>query len=159
MSTTINSIEISNLSYTELRTLMNNDPVQHLEEVPFGNFQLELDLHDDVFMAAEQTGYMRCYMAAVNGDYAGYVIVMASEMIHHVGVFQAVTDSFYIKPEYRGCGVFTAFLAHIEEELKAQGTRFFTLGMNPNMPHVEGMIKFVHDRGYMFTETLMTKEL
>ena len=159
MSTTINFIEINILSYQDLRALMNIDPVQHLEEVPFGNFKLELNTCDEVYTTAEQSGYCRCYVAFSDGNYAGYMIVMASEMMHHAGEIQAVTDSFYIKPAYRACGIFSALLAHIEGELKANGIRFLTLGMNPNMPHVEGMTEFVHTRGYMHTETLMTKEL
>ena len=159
MSTTINSIEISNLSYTELRTLMNKDPVHHLEEVPFGNFQLELDLCDEVYISSEELGYNRCYTASVNGAYAGYVVLMASEMIHHAGQMQAVTDSFYIKPEYRAGGIFAALLTHIENDLRANGIRFLTLALNYNMPHVDKIQKFVHDKDYVYTEILMTKEL
>ena len=48
MSTTINSIEVTSLKYTDLRQLVNKQPVNHLEEVPFGDFQLELDLVDEV---------------------------------------------------------------------------------------------------------------
>ena len=56
MSTNINSIEVTNLKYSELRTLMNNTPAQHLKEVPFGDFQLELDLVDEVYEYSEQVG-------------------------------------------------------------------------------------------------------
>ena len=159
MSTNINLIEISNLSYIDLITIVNKDPVHHLEEVPFGNFQLELDLCDEVYETSEYLGYTKCYTARVNGNYAGYIIRMASEMIHHANQLQAVTDSFYIRPEYRACGVFSALLTHVESDLKDNGIRFLTLGMNPNMPHAEGMTEFVQTRGYVHTETLMTKEL
>ncbi|MEE8208005.1 MAG: GNAT family N-acetyltransferase [Nitrosomonadaceae bacterium] len=159
MSRTINLIEINSLSYKELRTLMNNNPVSHLEEVPFGNFQLELDLVDEVYDYSEQAGYVRCYGAFADGEYAGYMLVMASEMVHHRDVMQAVTDSFYIKPAYRSAGVFRALLEYVEEDLNQHGVRFLTLGMNPNMPHVDKMIKYVHDKGYMYTETSLTKEL
>ena len=158
MSTTTNFIEVNILSYEELITLWNN-PAQHLEEVPFGNFQLKLDLCDEVYTGAEQAGYCRIYAAYVDSEYAGYMIVMATEMIHHAGEMQAVTDSFYINKEYRSSGVFSELLAYVETDLRDSGIRFLTIGINPNMPHVDKMQNFVHDKGYIHTELSMTKEL
>ena len=158
MSITINPIEITNLSFTSLRTIMNNQPAEHLEEVPFGDFKLELDLHEEVYIQAESTGHCRCYAAFVDNEYAGYMIVMASEMIHHKDIFQAVTDSFYIAPAYRKVGAFTALLYHVEDDLKQNNIRFFTIGMNPNMPEYEGMKAYIEQQ-YKHTEYLVTKEL
>ncbi len=159
MSTTINSIEITNLSYTKLRQIMNNQPAKHLEEVPFGDYQLELDLVDEVYDYSEKVGHCRCYAAFVDGDYAGYMIVMASEMIHHRGTTQAVTDSFYVAPAYRSSGTFIALLEHIEQDLKANSIRFLTLGLNPNMPHYSKLDLKLSKLGYLTTEISVTKEL
>lgn len=159
LSTTINSIEITNLSYTELRTIVNNQPAEHLEEVPFGNFQLELDLVDEVYDYAEQAGHCRCYAAFVDGDYAGYMVVMASEMIHHRDTIQAVTDSFYVAPSYRSTGVFKALLEYVESDLRSNGHRFLTVGLNPNMPNFIKMCGVMRKDGYQHTEYSVTKEL
>ena len=160
MSTTINSIEITNLSYTKLREIMHNTPAKHLEEVPFGDYQLELDLVDEVYDYSEQAGYTRCYAAFVNGTYAGNMVIMASEMIHHRGNIQAITDSFYIAPEYRGTGAFKALLKHVEDDLRDNGIRFLTVGLNPNMPHFDKMKRLmICNNDYMSTEYSVTKEL
>lgn len=152
-------IEVKSLPYEQLRQLMEDNPEQHLEEVPFGNFQLELDLCDDVYDYSEQAGYLRCYVVYSDGAYVGNIVVMASEMLHHIEQLQAVTDSFYIKPEYRGTGAFKALLTHVEDDLRDNKIRFLTLGMNPNMPHYESMLKFLQQEDYHHTEYLMTKEL
>ena len=159
MSTTINSIEVINLSYQSLITLMNNEPVQHLEEVPFGDFQLELDLVHEVYNYSEETGYCRCYAVNIDGKYAGYMIILASEMIHHRGHIQAITDSFYITPVHRGTGAFRALLAHVEADLKSNGIRFLTVGLNPNMPAYTHMKMYMEHRDYRHTEYSVTKEL
>ncbi len=159
MSSNKSFIEINIISYQELRTLMNTDAEQHLREVPFGNFQLELDLCDEVYTTSEQAGYCRCYVVFADMIYAGYMVVMATEMVHHRGQLQAVTDSFYIKPEYRSSGAFTTLLTYVEDNLCSNDIRFLTLGINPSMPHVDKMQKCVQDRGYMHTELSMTKEL
>jgi len=159
MSTTINSIEVTNLSYTDLITIIDKDPAKHLEEVPFGNFQLELDLVHEVYEYSEQTGYCRTYMVSVDGDYAGYMTIMAAEMIHHRGHIQAVTDSFYITPKHRSSGAFKELLAYVEKDLRASGIRFLTVGLNPNMPHLDKMKDMLGYMGYMHTEYLVTKEL
>ena len=159
MSTKINSIEVKNLKYTELRTLMNNTPAKHLAEVPFGDYQLELDLVDEVYEYSEAIGYCRCYAVYVEGNYAGYMLMMASEMIHHRGTTQAVTDSFYIAHEYRSTGAFKALLAHVEEDIKSNGIRFLTIGLNPNMPNYSKMDGMLSKIGYITTEVSVSKEL
>ena len=159
MSRTINSIEINNLSYTKLRTLIHKHPAQHFKEVQFGNFQLELDLVDEVYDYSEQVGYCRSYIVHVDGNYAGYMVVMATEMLHHRGTTQALTDSFYIAPEYRSSGAFTSLLSYVEDDLRINGIRFLTLGLSSNTPHVDKIKQFVHNKGYLCTEVLFTKEL
>ena len=159
MSTTINSIEVTSLKYNKLRTIMNNQPAKHLEEVPFGDYQLELDLVDEVYEYSEAIGYCRCYAVYVEGNYAGYMVVMASEMIHHRGTTHAVTDSFYIARKYRSTGAFKALLAHVEEDIKGNDIRFLTIGLNPNMPNYSKMDGMLSKIGYITTEVSVTKEL
>lgn len=159
MSRHIDFIEISNLSYNKLRTLMNNTPAKHLEEVPFGSFQLSLDLVDEVYDYSEQVGYCRCYSATVDGNFAGYMVIMAAEMVHHRGTIQAITDSFYVAPEYRSTGAFKALLKHVEDDLRDNGIRFLTVGLNPNMPNEHLVKGLLFRSGYDHTETSVTKEL
>lgn len=138
---------------------MNKQPAKHLEEVPFGDYQLELDLVHEVYEYSEQVGYAKCYAAFVDGDYAGYMLIMASEMIHHRGTTQAITDSFYIAPAYRSTGAFKELLAHVESDLRDNGIRFLTLGLNPNTPHYNKMDGMLSKLGYLTTEVSVTKEL
>lgn len=159
MSTTNDLIEITNLSYLKLRTLLNKEPIKHLREVPFGNFDLDLCLCDETYQLAEEAGHLRCYAAFVDAKYAGYLIVMASEMIHHHRVMQAVTDSFYIAPAYRSTGAFTKLLEYVEADLKENNIRFFTVGLNVNMPHYSKMENMLNKIGYINTELAVTKEL
>lgn len=159
MSTTTNSIEINSLKYKQLRQLMNNQPAKHLEEVPFGDYQLDLCLCDEVYDYAESIGHCKCYAAFVDKEYAGYMLIMASEMAHHKGTVQAVTDSFYIAPAYRSSGVFQVLLDKVEHDLKHNNIRFLTVGLNPNMPHYSKMGGMLSKLGYLTTEESVTKEL
>ena len=138
---------------------MNNQPAKHLEEVPFGDYQLELDLVHEVYDYSVKTGYCHCYAAFVDGDYAGYMVIMASEMIHHRGTLQAVTDSFYIAPAHRGACVFKSLLKYVEQDLRSNGIRFLTVGLNPNMSDFANMQRGMDRHGYQHTEYLVTKEL
>ncbi len=159
MSTTINSIEITNITCKNLRTLIHKQTLEHLEEVPFGDFKLDLELCGEVYDYSEQIGHCKAYVANADGKYAGYMVIMASEMIHHRGTTQAVTDSFYITPAYRSTGVFQKLLAAVEQDLKANNIRFLTVGLNPNMPHYSKMDGMLSKIGYITTEVSVTKEL
>ncbi len=160
MSTTIKLIESNSLSYKNLIALVNKQPAKHLKEVPFGNFELELELCDEVYEYAEQVGHCKCYIVTVDQYYAGYMIIMASEMVHHKGTFQAVTDSFYIREEYRSLGAFGVLLKFVEEDLRKNNIRFLTVGLNPNMPHYDRMKRLMTcNDEYQPTEFSVTKEL
>ncbi len=87
------------------------------------------------------------------------MLIMASEMIHHRGNTQAMTDSFYIAPAYRSTGAFTTLLAYVEQDLRDNGIRFLTVGLNPNMPHYNKIDYKLSELGYISTETSVTKEL
>ena len=159
MSRTINSIEVNVISCKEAITLIQEDTLRHLEEVPFGNFQLELDLNLEVYQYSEDTGHSKNYVVHVNGNYAGYMIIMAADMLHHKGTVQATTDSFYIVPEYRSSGAFGELLRYIEQDLRENNIRFLTIGLNPNMPHYDQMKLAMAHIGYTPTEYSVTKEL
>lgn len=159
MSRTINLIEVESLSYDKLRLLMDKDPELHLDEVPFGNYQLELDLCHDVYSYTQELGYLQCYAVYVDKAYAGYMVVSASEMMHYRGHIRGVADSFYIKPEYRNSGAFSKLLSEVEQSLQRNNIEYLTLGMNPNMPNIKQTMRYVESKGYITTDVLMTKEL
>jgi GNAT superfamily N-acetyltransferase len=159
LSNSISNIEVDTISFEDLLSVFDSMPKEHLEEVPFGNFQLELNLVEEVYTYSEQVGYGRYYAAFVGDDFAGYVTLMASEMLHHRGVMQAVVDVFYVAPAYRSGGVFTKLITYVEQDLKLAGIRFLTVGVNPNMPHKEKVVAYLSAQGYITTEISMTKEV
>lgn len=158
-SNSTQSVKVQSVNYSVLTELLQDVPDKHWQEVPFGTYQMELDLCHDVYTYSEQIGYARFYVVFVDEVFAGYMSVMASEMIHHRGMVQANTDSFYIVPEFRNSGAFTALLTYVEADLNREGVRFFTVGLNPNMPHFENTQAFLERDGFQVTEISMTKEL
>ena len=159
MSSSFASINVERTEFKDIINLMEDSPAKHLEEVPFGNFQLELDLCDEVYEYSESVGYIRGYTVWVHDECAGYMIVVASEMLHHKGQTQAITDSFYISPKFRSGGTFTKLMEYVEQDLAKEGIRFLTVGANPNMPNSEDFVQFLRDHEYITTEVSLTKEL
>lgn len=132
---------------------------EHWNEVPFGNFQLELNLNEEAYQFAESNGYMRTYVVFSAGTAVGYFTLAASDMMHHKGTFQAVGDSYYIHPDYRKSGAFVTLLLTVEEALAKQGIRFLTIGVNPTFDRAPETEVFLHSKGYQLTEKSYTKEL
>jgi GNAT superfamily N-acetyltransferase len=148
---------VTKVNHPEVMRLINNLPEDHWDEVPFGSFQLELDLVDEVYEYSEQSGYARFYVSMIDTTCVGYMILLASEMLHHRGVIQATTDCFYVAPEYRESSVFKELLEYVENDLRAEGIRFLTVGLNPNFP--SKLDKYLSTQGYEVTEVSMTKEV
>lgn len=132
---------------------------EHWNEVPFGSFQLELDLNEGAYQFAEENGYMRTYVAFDNDIAVGYFTLAATDMIHHQGIYQAVTDTYFVTDCYRGKGVFHMLVQYIEQVLAEAGIRFLTINVNPTAGTAGQTEMYLDRNGYDLTERSYTKEL
>jgi len=150
-------MRIEQVPYEKLYEEMHEETQAHWEEVPFGPYHMPLNLDHETYMAGEAEGYARFYLVYIEDKAVAYLSVFASPMIQHKGELQAVTDSFYVSPDYRKGGVFGKLLEFVEQDLKACGIRFFTVSTNPM--YKGKTEQFLDHVGYCKTEVNYTKEL
>ncbi len=150
-------MKIEQVSYAQAYEEMHEEMYAHYDEVPFGPYDMHLDLDHESYMLAEDEGYARFYLIHDEGKAIGYLSVLASPMIQHKGELQAVTDAFYVAPDYRKGGVFGKLLEFVEQDLKACGIRFLSVGISPL--HDDRTRQFLDHVGYCTTEIHYTKEL
>lgn len=150
-------MRIEQVSYTQAHQEMHEEMQDHWDEVPFGPYHMPLNLDHESYMAAEDEGYARYYLVYVEDTAVAYMSIFATPMIQHKGELSAVTDAFYVAPDYRNGGVFGKLLEFVEQDLKACGIRFFTVGTNPMYKGKTG--QFLDHVGYCKTEVQYTKEL
>ena len=150
-------MRIEQVTYTQAYNEMHEAMEAHWKEVPFGPYHMPLNLDHESYMAAEEEGYARFYLVYVEDKAVAYMSVFATPMIQHKGELQAVTDAFYVAPDYRKRSVFGRLLMFVEQDLKAQGIRFFTVGTNPM--YKGKTEQFLDHVGYCKTEVHYTKEL
>ncbi len=150
-------MRIEQVPYAQAYDEMHEEMVAHWEEVPFGPYHMPLNLDHEKYMAGEDEGYARFYLVYVEDKAVAYMSVFAAPMIQHKGETQAVTDAFYVAPDYRKGGVFGKLLEFVEQDLKACRIRFFTVGTNPM--YKGKTEQFLDHVGYCKTEVNYTKEL
>ena len=141
------------VAYNEMHEAME----AHWKEVPFGPYHMPLNLNHETYQAAGQAGHALFYLVYVEDKPVAYMSVFANDMIQHKGEVQAVTDAFYVAPDYRNGGVFGKLVEFVEQDLKAYGIRFFSIGINPM--YKGKTEQFLDHVGYCKTEVLFTKEL
>lgn len=151
------SIVIESVGFDESLEMMEQAMLDHWEEVPFGSFDMKLNLHKEMYRQADIDGHARFYMAWDGSKPIAYMSLFASEMCQHQGTYQAVTDAYYVDPDYRKGGVFGKLLAFVEQDLASYGIRFLTVGVNPNFKGKTD--EFLKATGYEVTEVSLTKEL
>jgi GNAT superfamily N-acetyltransferase len=91
----------------------------------------------------------RCYAAMVEGNLAAYGwVTFDEERIGEMGVYiHLVPGEAYIwdcvtAPPYRQCGLYTALLAHIVDELRREGLCRIWIGADgDNLPSQKGMAR------------------
>ncbi len=150
-------MRIERVTFAEASEAMYEEMLAHWNEVPFGPFDMTLALNNEAYVIAEKEGHALFYLAYDEDKPVAYLSVFASEMIQHKGVMQAVTDAFYVAPDYRKGGVFGKLLEFVEQDVKSFGIRFLTLGVNPM--YKGNTAQFLEHVGYCKTEISYTKEL
>ena len=145
------------VTYAQLLDAMREATEAHWNEVPFGDYNLSLELNDAIYQNAEREGHARFYVAFLGREPVAYMSIFASEMSQHKGIMCAVTDSYYVVPEYRKDGIFGKLLAHVEQDIKSIGIRFLTIGHNPQ--YKGKTPDLLLSEGYSVTEVSYTKEV
>ncbi len=102
-----------------------------VEAIPFARRQCEeagedpklfpFDPAYDRYEAAERNGILRCYTVRCHGAYAGHALFYVFYGMHSKGIKAAVSDMFWLAPEYRRPGVAKRLLQFTERELATEG--------------------------------------
>lgn len=150
-------MRIEQVSYEKMYNEMHEQMEAHYKEVPFGTYGLSLNLDHEAYMVAEDEGFARFYLVYIEDKAVAYLSMLAAPMTQHKGQLQAATDSFYVAPDYRNGGVFGKLLEFVEQDLKACGIRFLSVGISPL--HDDRTKSFLDRVGYCTTEIHYTKEL
>ena len=152
-------IQIKEVAVPEVFDLLGDIPEKHRQEAPFGPFQLELDLNTLAYTHAYNEGFLRCLCAYDGDTLVGYMSIMCGPDMKHTGMYQCMTEAYYVDPEYRQAGVFDMLLRVAERLCKEHGVRFLSVTVNPMTDNHEALTKHLEKDGYHTTEYTLTKEL
>lgn len=131
---------------------------KHNEEVPFSDGDIPYELDVGLYELMESQGYLSCVCAFdEESNLAGYIILVAQPLAHHKGHWSAVTDAFYVLPQYRGTRLFRDMLDYCEDVCKRHGISAIMLGVNLNYPATQKAVERLGD--YKQKETIYIKEL
>ena len=128
----------------------------HWEEVPTLNHDdIGLELDKDKYRQYEAVGHLSVVGAYDEDKLVGYVVMIADSMQQHKGMWQAVTDVVYLKPEYRKGTNAQDLIRFCEEHLKKYGIDFFQIHVNM----VYDFSKLPESLGYDFAYKIYNKRL
>ena len=105
----------------------------HGKEVPYVSGSLPVELDVNLYASLEEEGLLSIIVAFTDdGDLAGYMVLIATQLTHHKGKWAAMTDAFYVVPEYRGSGVFKLLVSYAEDLCRRNhiSTLFLTVNSN-----------------------------
>lgn len=155
----MSNIVIKQLFLREMKDYIEQMTQEHWDEVPFGDFDLDLDVEWDTFISLDGQGLACCLFAFDDDKPVGYLVLLCSGMMHHKGTTQAVTDVFYVDPAYRSSGVFQQLLDEAKRQCAQGGIRFFSVNVNPQFVGYENLLAWLQQTGYQCTEISMTTEV
>ena len=153
------TIEIKETPVPDMLLLVQEMSKAHWDEVPFGNYKLELNLDVEQYIKLYELGYCKT-VGAYDGDVlVGYVVVLAATMMQHQGVYQLSTDSFYVHPKYRALGVFAEMIEAVQTLCRDNNLPFMSFGVNPMFAGSDGVEEFLQSQGFSKTEVVWTRKV
>jgi hypothetical protein len=129
---------------------------RHRDEA--SNFkELELDVDIDRVAAMQNDGSILCFAMRDNGKVVGYCMDLLSKSFHYKDCLLAITDVYYIVPEYRLYSLeFFRFIESVEKEL---GVYARLMGYSMAFEGHERVGAFFKRLGYSDMEKILLKRL
>ncbi len=122
------------------------------EEVDHRRKTSNLDVKFDKYLEMEELGVHFIVMAYDGADVIGYNSMFISPT-PHTGEITALTDTIFIKKEYRQCGLGTELIRLAEEESKKRGATNIMVTFKNNDSHPA----IVQELGFFSYETIYAK--
>tara|TARA_R110000744_G_scaffold91073_1_gene176838 strand:- start:4021 stop:4500 length:480 start_codon:yes stop_codon:yes gene_type:complete len=114
----------------------------------------KLDVDFDKYIKMDDLGIHFIVLAYTDEELVGYDSMFISPT-PHTGEITALTDSMFIKREYRKGGLGTVMIKMAEVEAKARGAKHMMVTFKNDSPHPE----IVKDLGFFSYETIYAKTL
>lgn len=144
----LEGITIRELPFLQWLDIVHCMMEDHYKEVPFIGTDLALCPDIESYTTAEDIGMGKSFIAEYEGEVIGYLLVSACSMLHHQQEMAMTTDAFYVLPEHRRRGVFSALLAHAQDVCKAYGIRFLIVGVGQAYKDSEQVNRYLENNGY-----------
>lgn len=96
----------------------------HFQEIATNKDKLEYAKMDvESYVAMERAGQLHIVTVRSKGKVVGYHVAFVRPHLHYVHVLSAITDVYYVKPEYRRGLVGVRLFREAEFTLKARGVK------------------------------------
>lgn len=126
----------------------------HFDEVATNKEKLEKPQMDmDAYYALESVGELHVLTARSDGKVIGYYVAFVRPHLHYIHVLSAITDVYYLSPDYRKGTAGIKLFQEAERTLKARGVKRIFSGTKLH----KDMGKLFEYLGWKETERLYSK--
>jgi len=130
---------------SELEPLLH----EHWLELALNQDVRPLDVDYETYTQLNDIGILRVFTARdLQGKLAGYFSCLLAKNLHYKSWFYALTDVYYLRPEYRNKQIGKQFFREIENWLKGHGVKSLIVQDKIHKSHESFFIKL----GYTLTE-------
>lgn len=128
----------------------NWDAVKYppLDEFEFAN-------NDDAYRLMEDENILRVITARVDGELAGYVIIVVSPLQHHANNLAGNEIGFFVKPEYRNGRIGIGLINKAYELCEEAGVDALTFSVTPTIDYSP----LLERAGFVETERVYMKRI
>lgn len=143
------STEKFRAAWPEIETLIE----AHWSEIAIDRDKIPLDVDVDQYFAMDDANRLHVLTVRDNSRLIGYHIAIVSGMLHYKSTLHAITDVYFILPEYRKGTVGLRMFKEFEQRMRNVGVQKLFTGTKRH----KDMGQLFEYLGYDETERLFTK--
>lgn len=118
-------IEYNIEKYSYIADELNSLAEKHYYEVEDG--RMPFKINKDAYIEIDRNDGLLLITARDNGELIGYILNFISNSLHNADSLTSTNDAIYVKPGYRGMGIFKQLFERMEDELKISGVEYVVM--------------------------------
>lgn len=125
----------------------------HWEELGLDHADVPVDIGFEAYAEHERAGRLHLITVRDYGTLIGYITAIITPMLHYNGTLHAITDLYYLKPDYRKAKIGVKLFQFAERQYRQLGVVKIITATKLHLNHSE----LFEGLGYRPTELTFTK--
>ena len=118
-------------------------PAEHWDEAVLARDAMPLDIDTEKYLTLEELGILRLYLAMRGEEVIGYITYILGPHLHYKSTKFAISDTFFIRKEYRSIFSAIGLFRFVEDALRGEGVQVMLTATEAHIPGAGRVLEYM----------------